>query len=182
MQPNEIRNLAQSSQWIDSLRPRGSSEAFILAWISWEGLKNRLLTYCFAKQGYLAKDTVKALRVCNVHSKAQYLAIFELAFGKHPLQVSNLGPVWREIESFRPMRNRIIHGGTGAKPEDLLRASRTISTHVLNTGWLEGAKIQINGFNFVLGSPYKRIIANRNPLRSYEELLTTFRSGLEHVN
>lgn len=182
MQPSEIRNLAQSAQWIDSLRPRGTSESFILAWISWEGLKIRLLTYGFAKQGYLAKDTSKALKTCNVHSKKQYLAIFELAFGKPPLQINKLGPIWRELETYQPMRNRIIHGGTRFNPKDLREASRKISDRVLNACWLEGARVQIHGTEYVLQNPYNRITTNRNSLKSYEDLLTRFRAGLDLHN
>lgn len=181
MKPSEIRNLAQSSQWIDSLRPRGTSEAFILAWISWEGLKIRLLTYGFAKQGYLAKYTSKALKTCNVHSKKQYLAIFELAFGRPPLQINKLGSIWREIETYQPMRNRIIHGGTGYNPRDLREASRKISDHVLNTDWLEGAKVRIHGVEYVLQNPYDRITTNKNSLQNYEDLLTKFKARLEHL-
>jgi len=180
MQPKQILNLAQSSQWIDGLRGRGTAEAFIIAWVSWEGLKNRLLTIGLAQLGWQVKDSNKAIATCGVHSKADYAAAFTLTFGKQPPQLAGLGQTWTKIEKLQTIRNHIIHGSRLASPAQLLEGSQLIASKVLNTNWLDGMNFRVDGSTFKLPDPYARVRVHPTMRRSLESLLEPLQVCLDN--
>ena len=182
MQPNQIRNLAQSSQWMDALRTHGTPEAFILAWISWEGLKNRILATGLAQRGWQIKDSAHALDQCKVHSKSDYVTAFTFTFGKPPHQLAGLGKTWTDIEKKRSMRDQIFHGSRTSSPEALLDASQLISDKVLNTAWMTDIAFQAEGSTYKLPNPYSRVNVKPAIRRSFESLLAPLQSCLDEAH
>ena len=68
MNPSSIRELTASARALQKTKRQGSPEAFILAWIAWEGMKLRILAVAQKKLGIKIKDTYlshKELRLWN---------------------------------------------------------------------------------------------------------------------
>ena len=66
MNPSSIRELTASARALQKTKRQGSPEAFILAWIAWEGMKLRILAVAQKKMGIKIKDTYLSHNPFNI--------------------------------------------------------------------------------------------------------------------
>ena len=170
MQPSLIRSTANSALDLLELRGRGSTEAFLLSWVAWEGLKVRLVVVGLNMQGWQVSDVYAGLTDGRVHTNQNYLALFRTIYGRNPHNVSGVGDTWRQIEEFREVRNRYVHGTRGAAPAKLEAATLMITERVLDPSWLRGTPIKTEEGMSKLGDPYRRLVASRARHRSKASL------------
>lgn len=141
---------------------RGSPEAFLLAWVAWEGLKIRLLVVGLAMQGWRVQDIYEVLSEQRVHDHRHIRNVFKGISGSFPENTSGMSQAWQQIEAFRDVRNRYVHGTRGADPARLEAGTHLITEHVLDTGWLEEIQVRGDSQNTRLGDPYRRLPSRRS--------------------
>lgn len=170
MQPNLIRATANSSLDLLAMRGRGSPEAFLLAWVAWEGLKIRILVVALTQQGWKVQDVYDELSSSRLHTLEHYRTLFKSIFGTYPESTRGVGATWCSIEEFRDVRNRYVHGTRGAAPLRLEAGTHLITGHVLDPSWLERLALDVDGDRVNLGAPYRRLTSTRRMTRSKRAL------------
>lgn len=177
MQPSLIRSTAQSSLALLGEYGRGTPEALLLAWVSWEGLKIRLLVVGLAMQGWKVQDIYEALSSEQVHTRDHARRMFRSVFGTFPESTRSIGDTWDQIEQFRQVRNRYVHGTRGAAPLRLEAGTHLITEHVLDTTWLRGLPVRTDTGQVSLGDPYRRLASSRTGHRSSASLADLIRDA-----
>lgn len=177
MQPHLIKSTADTSLALLRLHGRGSPEAFLLAWVAWEGLKIRILVVGLATKGWRVQDVYDVLSAQRVHDHRHVRHIFKQLFGSFPESTPGLGEAWRGIEAFRGVRNRYVHGTRGADPLRLESATRSITERVFDTAWLEDLSVRVDGEKRQLGDPYRRMIGRRAGHKSKDSLTDLIREA-----
>lgn len=175
MQPNLIKSTAESSLSLLGERGHGTPEALLLAWVAWEGLKVRLMVVGLTMQGWQVQDIYEVLSAEQVHTRDHVRGILYSLFGSFPENTKGIGTTWAQIEQFREVRNRFVHGTRSAAPLRLEAGTHLITDHVLNTEWLHNASIRIDGSRIALGDPYRRLTGRRNGLRGKASLISLIR-------
>lgn len=67
MNPSAIRELTASAKNLHHTKRKGSPDAFILAWIAWEGFKLRMLAVAQKKQGAPVPSFNKFENLAQIH-------------------------------------------------------------------------------------------------------------------
>lgn len=81
MKPNLIKSTAESSLTLLGGKGRGTPEVLLLAWVSWEGLRIRVLVVGLAMQGWEVQDIYDVLSEDKVHALAHVRGLFKEVFG-----------------------------------------------------------------------------------------------------
>jgi hypothetical protein len=170
VQPNLIKSTAESSLTLLGDKERGTPEALLLAWVSWEGLKIRVLVVGLAMQGWKVQDIYDVLSEDKVHALDHVRGLFKEVFGAFPESAKGVGQTWKQIEEFREVRNRYVHGTRGAAPLRLEAGTHLITEHVLDPSWLSSLPVIVDGERTHLGDPYRRLPRTRARYRSKASL------------
>lgn len=170
MKPNLIKSTANSALELMTYHGRGSTEAFLLSWVAWEGLKIRLAVVGLHMQGWKVADIYDGLSAARVHSNENYLRLFRTIYGSNPQNTKGIGSQWKTIEEFRTIRNRYAHGTGGAAPMKLEAGTHLITDSVLDTDWLSRVPITTENGRVSLGDPYRRLVTTRSRHRSHTSL------------
>lgn len=170
MQPNLIKSTAESSLTLLGEKGRGTPEALLLAWVSWEGLKIRVLVVGLAMQGWKVQDIYDVLTEDKVHALSHVRGLFKEVFGDYPENARGVGRIWEQIEDYRDVRNRYVHGTRGSAPLKLEAGTYLITEHVLDPSWLTDLPVVVDGERTRLGSPYRRLPATRRRYRTKSSL------------
>ena len=170
MQPNLIRSTADSSLSLLASRGRGTPEAFLLAWVAWEGLKIRVLVVGLSMQGWKVQDIYDVLSQDKVHAVDHVRGLFKAVFNSYPENARGVGQDWCLIEDFRDVRNRYVHGARGAAPLRLEAGTHLITQRVLDPSWLAPLTVVVDGERTRLGDPYRRLPSKRWRYRSRASL------------
>lgn len=149
---------------------RGTPEGLLLAWVAWEGLKIRLLVVALAMQQWRVQDINDVLSSEQVHTREHVRRIFRSVSGAFPESTKGIGTTWDQIEQFREVRNRYVHGTRGAAPLRLEAGVHLITEHVLDTRWLESVPVRRDSGRTSLGDPYRRLPSSRSGYRSRSSL------------
>lgn len=158
-------------------RGRGTPEALLLAWVAWEGLKIRVLVVGLAMQGWKVQDIYSAVSTERVHTVDHVRGVFRAVFGSFPENTNGVSKTWQHIEQFREVRNRYVHGAKGAAPLRLEAGTHLITEHVLDTTWLHGIPITLEGQRTTIGDPYRRLTSSPTGHRSSSSLRTFLRDS-----
>ena len=173
MQPNLIRSTAESAQVLLHHRGYGSPEAFLLAWVAWEGIRTRILVVALVMKGWRVKDIYPELAHAHPDSR-QYQRLFRVILGTSPQQIKGTGETWRQIEQFRKTRNAIAHGIGTSSPARLEAATHLIVEAAESPEWLARIQVILETGPEPLGDIYRRLSPrHQHPgsLRSLRELI-----------
>lgn len=170
VQPSLIRATANSSLTLLGEEGRGTPQALLLAWVSWEGLKIRILVVGLAMRGWKVQDVYEVLSEDKVHTHAHIRGLLKEVFGSYPENIKGIGYRWEQIEEFRTVRNRYVHGTRGAAPLRLEAGTHMITDHVLDPTWLAPLPVLVDGVQKRLGDPYRRLPSLRPRFQSKASL------------
>lgn len=143
MNPSAIRELSKSSRELQQLKRKGSPDAFILAWIAWEGMKLRILAVAQKKKGIKIKDTYAVHKELKLWNEAIFEKQWKKVFGTNPSNMSGkVGKIFREIKTYKKYRDKLVHGKEFGNPTNVEKATLSI-LHVLeNQEWLKELEIK----------------------------------------
>jgi hypothetical protein len=178
MQPNLITATARSANALLESAGRGCPEALLLAWVSWEGLRVRLLSVGFAKMGWRVGVAYEALADSAVRTGKQYDKVFKEVFGTRPGSTSGVSETWRELEQYREIRNRYVHGMGGTSPKVLANGTLLITSQVSDVDWLSRLAVESPEGKVLIGDPYAPQHGGNRRRRSRSELDRLLRSAL----
>ena len=179
MQPNLIKSTADSALELLDFRGRGSAEAFLLSWVAWEGLKVRVLAVGLHTHGWSVADIYESLPNGRIYQDKNYGAVFHQVFGTSPHGTQGVSSTWAEIEAFRDVRHRYVHGARGSSPAKLEAATHLITERVLEPQWLAVAKVSTTEGKVPLGDPYRRLVTARGRTRSRASLNDMLKSSIK---
>ena len=129
MDPNEIRRLLGTAEKL-SREKSSTPEAFLVAFVAWEGLKFRILLVGYAARGVKVADARRLIRDADIWNIRHYNTLFELLFGDRPHNAPQVGRLFNALDGAMRLRNRFVHGAGRAAPiqfrtayEDICRAT-----------------------------------------------------------
>jgi len=144
MNPSSIRELVASARALQKTKRQGSPEAFILAWIAWEGMKLRILAVAQKKMGKKIKDTYSSHKEIRLWNQAKFENQWKQVFGKKPANMSGLpGKVFREMEKYKKYRDKLVHGKEFGNPINVEKATLSILKILEDQEWLREIKFSI---------------------------------------
>jgi hypothetical protein len=141
------------------LHGRGTPEAFILAWIGWEGLKFRILVVALSMKGWKVSDIQDVFAHPGVHTNEHYRRLFKSIFGAFPNNIKGIGTQWGEAEKYRDLRNKYVHGAKSNHPEKFLSAIENLYSLTTEVEWLSNLSLEVNGEKRKIGNVYRRLAA-----------------------
>lgn len=157
MDPSEIRRLLGIAEML-SRENASTSEAFIVAFVAWEGLKFRILLVGYAARGVKVAEARRLIRAVDVWNVRNYNALFESLFGTRPQNVPVIGRIFNSLDRAMQLRNRFVHGIGRAAPIQFREAYQDIC-RAIDAGW-ESALSKLltkNGLHPRVTDPMKRI-------------------------
>lgn len=129
MDPNEIRRLLGAAETLSRAKS-SAPEAFLVAFVAWEGLKFRILLVGYAARGVKVADARRLIRDADIWNIRNYNNIFEHLFGARPHNAPQVGRLFNALDGAMRLRNRFVHGTGRAAPiqfrtayEDICRAT-----------------------------------------------------------
>ena len=115
MDPNEIRRLLGTAEML-SREKSSTPEAFLLAFVAWEGLKFRILLVGYAARGVKVAEARQLLRDADIWNIRNYNTLFEHLFGVRPHNAPHVGRLFNTLDGAMKLRNRFVHGAGRAAP------------------------------------------------------------------
>jgi len=168
MRPSQIRRTAETALELLEDRGHGNPEAFLLAWVSWEGLKIRVISLGLARMGFQVQHVYEVLTEDELRSKGEFEALFQTVFSRKPQSAKGVGSTWQRNETFRKVRNRIVHGIGSTSPDRLESGTRVLTGAVLSPQWLGSLAVNDGSGQVSIGNPFAGMNARGG--RSKEEL------------
>ena len=115
MDPNEIRRLLATAEILS--RDKSSiPEAFLVAFVAWEGLKFRILLVGYAARGLKVAEARRLIRDADIWNTSNYNTLFEYLFGARPQNAPQVGYLFNALDGAMRLRNRFVHGTGRAAP------------------------------------------------------------------
>jgi hypothetical protein len=157
MNPSSIRELTASARVLQKTRRQRSPEAFILAWIAWEGMKLRILAVAQKKMGTKIKDTYASHNELKLWNQVKFEKQWKQIFGKNPSNMSGVaGKVFREMEKYKKYRDKLVHGKEFGNPINVEKATLSILKILEDQEWLKEIKFSMNNKSYNIHKIYER--------------------------
>ena len=157
MKPSSIRELTASARALQITKRQGSPEAFILAWIAWEGMKVRILAVAQKKMGIKIKDTYLSHKELRLWNQVKFENQWKQVFGKKPANMSGVpGKVFREMEKYKKYRDKLVHGKEFGNPINFEKATLSILEILENQEWLKEIKLSVKSKTHNIHEIYER--------------------------
>ncbi len=109
-----------------SRQSRRSPEGFIVAYIAWEALKIRILLVGMTANGMSVSEARKVISTLEIWQGDKYNKAFKSCFGSFPSNTSGIGKLFNKAESFKSLRNGLVHGGKNASPAKFKEATNEL--------------------------------------------------------
>ena len=159
MNPSSIRELTASARALQKTKRQGSPEAFILAWIAWEGMKLRILAVAQKKMGTKIKDTYSSHKELRLWNQIKFEKQWKQVFGKNPSNMSGVaGKVFREMEKYKKYRDKLVHGKEFGNPINVEKATISILNLLEDREWLKDLFIVVKDKSYSLYDIFERKI------------------------
>lgn len=133
MDPNEIRRLLSTAETL-SREKSSTPEAFLVAFVAWEGLKFRILLVGYAARGVKVSEARHLIRDADIWNIRNYNTLFELLFGSRPQNAPQVGRLFNALDGAMRLRNRFVHGAGRAAPVQFRTAYENIC-RATNADW-----------------------------------------------
>lgn len=157
MNPSSIRELTASARALQKTKRQGSPEAFILAWIAWEGMKLRILAVAQKKMGTKIKDTYSSHQELRLWNQVKFENQWKQVFGKNPSNMSGVaGKVFREMEKYKKYRDKLVHGKEFGNPINVQKATISILNLLEDREWLKDLFIVVKDKSYSLYDIFER--------------------------
>ena len=157
MNPSSIRELTASARALQKTKRQGSPEAFILAWIAWEGMKLRILAVAQKKMGTKIKDTYSSHQELRLWNQIKFEKQWKQVFGKNPSNMSGVaGKVFREMEKYKKYRDKLVHGKEFGNPINVQKATISILNLLEDREWLKDLFIVVKDKSYSLYDIFER--------------------------
>jgi len=157
MNPSSIRELTASARALQKTKRQGSPEAFILAWIAWEGMKLRILAVAQKKMGIKIKDTYSSHQELRLWNQVKFENQWKQVFGKNPSNMSGVaGKVFREMEKYKKYRDKLVHGKEFGNPINVEKATISILNLLEDREWLKDLFIVVKDKSYSLYDIFER--------------------------
>jgi hypothetical protein len=157
MNPSSIRELTASARALQKNKRQGSPEAFILAWIAWEGMKLRILAVAQKKMGIKIKDTYSSHQELRLWNQVKFENQWKQVFGKNPSNMSGVaGKVFREMEKYKKYRDKLVHGKEFGNPINVEKATISILNLLEDREWLKDLFIVLKDKSYSLYDIFER--------------------------
>jgi hypothetical protein len=157
MNPSSIRELTASARALQKTKRQGSPEAFILAWIAWEGMKLRILAVVQKKMGTKIKDTYLSHQELRLWNQVKFEKQWKQVFGKNPSNMSGVaGKVFREMEKYKKYRDKLVHGKEFGNPVNVEKATLSILKILEDQEWLKEIKFSVKNKTYNIYEIYER--------------------------
>ena len=116
MKPSEIIRLTNSSKraLMDS---SSAPDAFLLAYVAWEGLQLRILVAGLFASGKSVSEAYRVIKDRKVWDKVNRNRLFVEVFGANPQNIKYLGKHFKKAESVKNLRDRYVHGFSRTSPQ-----------------------------------------------------------------
>lgn len=138
MNPSAITELTTSAKNLTDTKRKGSPEAFILAWIAWEGSKLRMLAVAQKKQGIKIKETYASHKDKSLWNEKIFEKEWKRVFGEYPASMRGMpGKIFKKINSYKKYRDKLVHGKSFGNPNNVHDATLEILRVLEDKKWLD---------------------------------------------
>jgi hypothetical protein len=135
MEPAMINKTLEAAKLIQRNSKYGTPEGLLLAHVSWEGLKNRIIVCGLAQQGWQVKTFKQAIDGQKYWKAENYRRSFRSIFGSDPDQTTGISQVWQQGLNSEKIRNKFVHGMGQANPKVMQQVFEQLTTNIEDTSW-----------------------------------------------
>ena len=163
MNPAGIKQTLHAAKLLNEGHPSGTPEGFLLSYVAWEGLKNRILVCGLSQQGWQLNTFKNAIEGQKFWRPEKYDRAFTSVFGKPPQQTTRLGQIWREANKADNLRGKFVHGMGQSSPERMLASYSFLLATIKDLTWLSNLYVLLpNGEKDPLKDIFKPLRAAQN--------------------
>lgn len=116
MDPNEIRRLVVQARLLNEVSVT-TPEAFLLAFVAWEGFKIRILISALCADGLSVSEAKRVIKDRQIWRESGFENFFEELFGKRPQNAKHIGSRFNSLGRATKMRNSYVHGTSRFSPK-----------------------------------------------------------------
>lgn len=132
--------------------------AFLMAWVAFEGLKQRILTSALSQMGWQVKTFKTAIRGQRFYKTEVFETSWQKIFDSKPQNIKKLGHRWSKANKAAVIRGNYVHGFGVATPRNLKEHTENLLALVENRSWVSELRVlDQNGVVSPIGDPLKRV-------------------------
>ena len=165
MEPAAIKKTIKAAKTLERNSNYGTPEALLLAYVAWEGLRNRVLICGLSQQGWTVTMFKEAIAGHGFWLKGSYDEGFSSVFGKNPQNLSGVSKIWDEAEKARILRNKFVHGLSKGDPEALWKSYSFLIETISDLSWTKKLEVSLPDGTQV---PLKDIETRNTPNRKFK--------------
>ena len=143
VKPSDIRHTLNSAKLLNNTATNSQAESLLLAYVAWEGLKNRIVISGLSQQGWQLKTFRQAIQGRNFWKAESYNSAFKSVFGSEPFQSPGVGQIWEKAGVAEKLRGKFVHG-LGKNTPAVLDASFVFLVETItDLKWLHKLQVQL---------------------------------------
>lgn len=153
MNPSEIKRLILQAKTLSD-SSQTAPEAFLLAFVAWEGFKMRLLVAALCANGYSVVEAKALMRSREIWKTGAFETLFAELYGTRPKNSRFVGTKFNSLSRAITMRNSYVHGFSRYSPRSfLVETERLIG--LVESDWTSSLNKlrKANGMTGSIGNP-----------------------------